>query len=285
MSRRYRQASGPSFRECAALGYLSADRSAVVLVRPTPVGPTPLAFGVRCVVDTLMTGLWRAPDGTVFTVDRDGVVRWAADPWNVDGWLQQQLDLCFLGVTGAASGQEVWAWGVRGHDGASLLRRWDGREWRPIGAPGFGIAAACVGNAPWVAGEEGWVARFDGGGWTAVRVGEIDIVAVHAVGDVLYAADADGQLWMGDETGFGGCGRVPARPLALAAWRGSLWVGAGGQGLFRVTEGDATCVRSDRHCRSLEARDELVIGCDAVISGSPDGERFPATGRGLLDGA
>jgi hypothetical protein len=280
---RYRQASGPSFRDVAALGYLGPSQSAVVLVRPTPSDPSPLGFGVRCTVSTLMTGLWRAPDGTVFTVDRDGRARWAADPWDAEGWLQQELDLCFYGVTGVSS-SHVWAWGDRPSDGASLVRRWDGRDWKPITAPGFSIGAASVGDAPWVAGEHGWVARFDGDRWTAVRIaGAVDIVAMHATGSSVCVVDRDGRLYQGDVSGFEAVGQVPVAPSAVASWRGALWVGAGSKGLWRVVDGVAECVRADRHCRSLDAREELVVGCDDVISGSPDGVRFPATGRGLLD--
>jgi hypothetical protein len=295
-TRRYRQASGPSFLDSAALGYLDGGRSAVVLVRATPQAPTPVELGVRCLVPTLLTGLWRAPDGAVFTADRDGFVRWSADPWGDQGWQQQELDLVFHGVHGHTS-RHVWAWGVRPHDGASLLRRFDGRTWKAVGAPGFAVAAMSVGAQVWCAGEGGQLARFDGSGWTVLQMADgADLVALHGPDDapgVLVAA-ADGRIvHCGDPDpaapGAGAppvrvLGQLPVRPHAVAWWRGEVWVGAGEQGLWCLRDGEPTCVRADRRCRSIDARSELVLGCDDVISGSPDGVRFPATGRGFLDG-
>ena len=287
--RRYRQASGRSFLDCAALGYLDGDRSAVVLVRETPGAPTPVELGVRCVVPTLLTGLWRADDGTVFTADGQGFVRWSSDPWCGDRWQQQELDLVFHGVAGEHE-RHVWAWGGRPSDGASLLRRFDGRAWKAVAAPGFRIAAMAVGRGVWCAGEGGHLARFDGTGWTVLQLGDgLDLVALHAGPGGLVAAAADGSiLGVPDEDERDPVcllGAAPVRPHAVAVWRGAVWVGGGDQGLWRLAGGEATCVRPDRHCRSLDARHELVIGCDEVISGSSDGARFPATGRGFLDGA
>lgn len=306
--RRYRASSGPRFLESASLGYLDRGRSAVVLVRPTPGARTPVELGVRCVVPTLLTGLWRADDGSVFVADRDGFVRWSADPWDDARWQQQELDLVFHGVQGASS-RHVWAWGQRPMDGASLVRRYDGRSWKAVGAPGFGIAAIAVGDQVWCAGEGGQLARFDGSGWTVLALADgVDLVALHAPparsdlegarplrhpyetgahGVVVAAADGRVLHVQVDASAerVRVVGQVPVRPFAVAVWRGAVWVGAGEQGLWQLTDGAARCVRDDRLCRSLDARDELVIGCDDVISGSPDGARFPATGRGFLDGA
>ena len=87
----------------ASLGYLDADRSAVVLVRATPHAPNPVEMGVRGMVPTLLTGLWRADDGTVFTTDREGYVRWNPDPWTEPQWQQQELDLVLRGIHGRLS--------------------------------------------------------------------------------------------------------------------------------------------------------------------------------------
>ncbi len=287
-ARRYREASGRSFLDCAALGYLDGDRSAVVLVKESPGSPMPVELGVRCVVPTLLTGLWRADDGTVFTADRHGFVRWNADPWRGDSWQQQELDLVFHGVVGENE-RHVWAFGVRSSDGASLLRRFDGREWKAVAAPGFGIAAMAVGRRVWCAGEGGHLARFDGTGWTLLQLADgLDLVALHAGPAGVVAAASDGSIRVvpddDDSDQVRVLGTVPVRPHAVAIWAGAVWVGAGELGLWRLVDGRAACVRADRACRSLDARHDLLVGCDDVISGTSDGARFPATGRGFLDG-
>jgi len=282
--------------EAAALGYLDDGRSGVVLVRETPGASTPVELGVRCIVPTLLTGLWRALDGSVFTADRDGFVRWSANPWGDDRWQQQELDLVFHGVQGQ-SARHVWAWGVRANDGASLLRRFDGRSWKAVGAPGFAVSAVSVATQVWCAGEGGHLARFDGSGWTVLQLADgVDLVALHGsdAGSGVVVAAADGRVFHVPDPGPSGdegeaapvqvLGQLPVRPFAVAAWGGTIWVGAGDEGLWRLDGGQPSCVRADRVCRSLDARAELVIGCDDVISGTRDGSRFPATGRSFLDG-
>jgi hypothetical protein len=240
-------------------------------------------LGLRLVLDTLLTGLWRDDAGRVWVVDGSGVVRWCDDPWSPEAaWGQQELDLAFEGVVGGDDG--VWAWGVRASDGASLVRRYDGRAWKPMPSPGFRVRAMASGESTWAVGDDGWVARYDRDRWT-VLVGASDqrLLCAMVEGDGLICGSAEGHVFAGGVDGLASVATVPGACHAVARWRGELWVGAGPGGLFRGVSGALQVARSDRPCRSLDARGEhLVVGCDDVLCSSPDGTRFPAVGRGAL---
>jgi len=282
VSGRYRCLSGSRFDDAAALAYVGPAESGVLLTRPGRPGGPPVELGLRLVRPTLLTGLWRSPAGRVWVVDRDGWVRWCDDPWPHDApWGQLELDLAFRGVTGA--GEEAWAWGDRPSDGASLVRRYDGRKWKPVTAPGFAVRAMACGEHTWAVGHDGWVARYDVDRWTvlAAAPGRELVSACVVPGGVIVGA-ADGEVFQGGVDGFRTVAKVGGPALALASWRGAVWVGCGPAGLFRCDGAVATLVRADRACRSLEAHEHLLIGCDEVLCSSPDGARFPAVGRGSL---
>jgi len=291
MSGHYRCLSGPRFDDAAALGYLGPERSCVVLTAPGLPGGPPVRLGVRLVVDTLLTGLWRSPTGSVWVTDRDGWVRWSDDPWPDDArWAQQCLDLAFRGIVGGevvtegAVGEQVWAWGARPSDGASLVRRYAAEAWRPVTAPGFAVNAVAIGGAGvWLAGADGWLARYDTDRWTLISIGrEVPLTALWVGDDTVLAGGADGNIYEGGVHGFTPVAGVPAPIQAVARWGGRLWAGAGAAGLFAGVRGPLAQVRADRAARSLEAHEQLVIGCDEVLCSTPDGLRFPATGRGFL---
>jgi len=291
MSGTYRCLSGRRFDDAAAIGYLGPQRSCVVLTAPGPPGGPPVSLAARLVVPTLLTGLWRDPSGRVWVVDRDGVVRWCDDPWPDDArWAEQPLDLVFRGIVGGDEGV-VWAWGRRRSDGASLVRRFVGGEWKPVTAPGFDVRAVAVGRGAegdeevWLVGDAGWTARFDGDRWTVVNVGrEVPLACACVTPAGVVVGGEDGNLYRGGAHGFEPVAGVPAPALAVAWWRDRIWVGTGRSGLFAGARGPLASVRTDRQCRSLEAHDHLVIGCDEVFCSSPDGQRFPATARGFVHG-
>jgi len=290
MSGTYRCLSGRRFDDAACLGYLGPERSCVVLTAPgTPGGP-PVRLAARLVVPTLLTGLWRSHEGRVWVTDRDGVVRWCDDPWADEAqWAQQELDLVFRGIAGAGDGT-VWAWGTRRSDGAGLVRRYDTKAWRAVTAPGFAVRAVSASAAGvWLAGADGWVARYDTDRWTVVSVGrEVPLTSVcvdPADPERVFVGAEDGNVYAGGVHGFEPFAGVPAPVHAVAHWRDRLWVGAGGAGLYAGQRGPLPVVRADRHCRSLAVGDHLMVGCDEVICSSPDGEAFPATGRGFVAAA
>lgn len=280
-------ASGQGLGASAWLGRANGA-SWVGVVRQAPAGsPMPLDIGVRLGTRAPLTDLWRAPDGGLWVVGEDGLVRHNADPWgpDADQWSQQALDAKLSGVTGV-DGRCVLARGVRESDGLHVLRLFNGVRWNPVGGPGFPIGAMDLAGPDriWVGGAG--LARWDGQGWEILEgFDHAPVVALHApADDRVVAALADGTFGRVTPGGFQPLGRVPGA-RAIAIWRERLWIGAGERGLWRAGGGELVCVRADRHCIALEAHaDALMIGCSDLVSSSPDGERFPGGCRGTLDG-
>lgn len=278
MSVRYRCLSGRRFDDAAALAYLDGNRSGVMLTRPGRAGGPPVDLALRLVGDALLTGLWRGPDGTVWVVDAEGRARWSADPFDADAeWGVQELDATLRGITGGPDG--VFAWGTRPSDGAGLVRREQGRGWQALPTPGFVVQAMASGaSGTWAVGEHGWVAGYRTDRWEVVGTVERALVSVAATGEGFLAGTDDGRVIRGDLAGHEVVGEVPGAAHAVAWWMGKVWVGAGSTGLWAGT-GGFDVVRADRACRSLEAHEALLIGCDAVLCSTEDGARFPAVGR------
>lgn len=274
---RYRCASGPSLRDCAFL----ADDGAVtrvVAMRATPPGsPTPLEVAVRLEGD--LVDLWRSPGGRLFAVDTDGVL-WRSDgAWGTEAgrWAQQGLDLQPAGLVGAGEDLVV-VWGARRSDGTALIRGFDGEAVRALPGPAFVPTALDLSAGLVAVGARGQLAAFDGQSWDEREAGRADLLCVDASEGLVVGA-ADGTVWVSDGDVLAPRFVLPGPVRAVARWRGAVWAGAGEHGLFR----DGVQVRADRRCTRLEAHDELLVGCDDVICSSPDGERFPAGGRGAVE--
>ncbi len=276
---RYSHASGTSLYDCVFLAHGPATGAVVAVRRAPPESATPLDVGLR--LEGAFTGLWRSPSGQVWATDRDGVVWHARALWGPEAgkWTRQDLDLDPGGVVGAAD-DAVFVWGTRRSDGACLVRGWDGRSWKPFPSPPFAVLALDVRAGLVAVGEDGWFGRLDGPQWTVVHTGtSADLLAVDGSERQVVAGAADGSVLVGDITGFSMRFRVPGPALAVARWQGALWAGAGEHGLFR----EGALVRDDRRCNALEAHDELLVGCDDVVCSTPNGARFPAAGRGVVE--
>ena len=84
--------------------------------------------------------------------------------------------------------------------------------------------------------------------------------------------------------------QLPSTPrAALGAWRGAIWVGEEGDLGLAVLEGDELVSRkSNLRAFQLDARKQLLIGCEDLVAATADAERFRGTRIekvALFDGA
>jgi hypothetical protein len=156
---------------------------------------------------------WRRFPGAAvrLAVDSQG------DPWAVtsDNHIIHYADGQWSSMPGRATDiatgadGSVWITGVRmGRDGYPVFR-WDGRDWRRIGAEAVHLAVDPAGR-PWVIDARGSILRFDGRDWQALPGAGTEI-----------SIGADGTVWLlGTDMGPYGHG--------IARWNGRSWAGTGG---------------------------------------------------------
>jgi len=277
-------ASGDSLFEAAFLGVAGGAHWVGVVRRAAAGSPMPLDIGIRLGTRTVLTDLWKAPDGTLWVVGEDGNVRVSGDPWgkHADQWEQRALDCPLYGINGVDR-TCVLAHGIRESDGTHVLRLFNGARWNPLGGPEIAIETTDI-SAPdriWIGGDG--VARWDGQGWEVLQTPPV--LDLHApTDDQVVVVLEDGTFGRVTPSGFAALGQIDGA-CAIAVWRGRIWIGAGENGLWRAGGGETVCVREDRHCVSLEPHPTgLMIGCSDLVSSTADGERFPGGCRGYLDG-
>ncbi len=281
MSVRYGHATGIGLTSCAVLAH---DGGGTRVVALEPGGAEPLRISVRLDVPSGLSGLWRTERGLLVATDPTGKV-WSADPDGLAAgrWTTQDLGMTLRGAHGR--GDAVVVWGERPSDAAPVLATWDGTVWRAVPGPGFRIAAARVGaDGVWAVGDDG-LARWDGEGWAVLDgVGRLTALDAGAPGSgapdgaEVLVASADGTVSEGGLAGFRVLGVGPAEPLAVARWRGGVWIGAA-EGLWRLGAG---AVKPGRAVTHLDARGELLATTPELVMATADGARFGGALRGLL---
>ncbi len=207
------------------------------------------------------------------------------------GWRSYEVEWSPRGVWGVDD-RNVWVWGEE--YGAGALYRWNGGQregnWDEARAPGE--IRAMHGERPdhVLAVGDGFVARWDGEAWHyEPGTSEARLSSVFVAGDEAWACGEDGELWVrrGDAWSL----RLRhSRPLrCVAKWHGAVWVGEDGELGLSVLEGDALVSRKPNlRALQLDARRDLLIGCEDVVAATANAERFRGTKVekvALFDGA
>lgn len=243
------------------------------------------------------TRVWSTLSGYIFVTRHDGwVIRnpdiFAPDPFSA--WENDHIEgYTLMGVFGIDE-SSVFVWG---HDPmasddifpASEVFRWEGRGWNPMGGPGFHIITM-HGTAPddlWAGGPQGALAHWDGRRWTRVPSGDAALINSiwAAAPDEIYATTTSGKVLEGSRKGAQPIGAIPGADMpadvqCVAKWNDQLWVGAGRLGLLR-RKGKSRkfeSVKPNIDCVAMDARDELVMCCEGMIAGTPNGTDFAGYG-------
>ncbi len=240
-----------------------------------------------------LTGLWRSLQGDLVVCSAEGALyvapaaqlRMEGDPWRV-----QETTATLMGVWGL-SNKNAFAWGFEG--GRPRNFSWDGSRWAPEPSPDFIVESmhGIDGQARWVSGRGGMVARFDAGRWHEFQtpVPEILVSIFVAKPGECYAVGNMGTVLEGSDAGWGVIGRIPGAVegdlQGVAKWGDQLWIAASRLGLWRRTGVSAQfeCVDPKLTAVALDVRGDLVVGCDDSIGSSTDGISFKVRGVGTVE--
>lgn len=239
------------------------------------------------------TQLWRSPAGVVYVsglsagdvyVNPDIFAKDSAKKWKTHE-LGQSLD----GIWGLDD-KFVLAW-AGSFEGKNYLFFFDGKKWKELPAPEFAIRAihGLDRDLIYAVGEDGGVARWDGGQWKQfpTPTDEILLSVFIAGPDEFYATGSAGTLLEGSSQGWGKIASAPAPRgplLAVAKWNDELWVAGGRKGLFKRDgkKNKLKLIKPNAKANSFDVGEKLVIGCEDFIAQTSDGENFEAAGAGAL---
>jgi len=242
------------------------------------------------------TGVWRSPAGVIYVsgsssgsvhINPDILAKDSAKKWK-DHDLGQALD----GVWGLDD-KFVLTW-AGSWEGENYLFSFDGKKWQKMPVPEFGIRAihGLDRDLVFAVGENGGVARWDGGKWKQFPTPTDELLlSVFVAGpDEFYAAGSEGTLLEGSSQGWGKIASIPAPKgplLAVAKWNNEVWVGGGGKGLFKREgkKNKLTLIKPNAKVNSFSVGEKLLIGCEDFIAQTADGENFVAAGAGFLQKA
>ncbi len=218
-----------------------------------------------------LTGIWRAPDRTIYASDIDGRVyvlpRGEGSRWDI-----VQLRGALTGVWGLDE-SHVWVWGTHGPE--QVLYRYDGRGWTPVPSPGEIVALH--GSDPTLVlavGHRGLIARWDGRAWTKMEspVHEtINGVAVASENEA-YAVCPSGVFLEGSAFGWAVAERRQHMLYSVGVHRGMAYVGAPWpEGLLRRDETGLVTVDREKEAYQMDTRQQLLLAGPYAIFSSPDG--------------
>lgn len=242
-----------------------------------------------------LTGLWLSETDTLYVASSEKQVLrntrvMKERGLGVDSFEKFDVDAPLFGIWGLTD-DCIYAWGTRYDNGWEYpLFRWDGQTWNEMPAPGFNIVSL-HGIAPdllYAAGK-GAISRWNGHEWQACSIPvpehftAVFVAApneIYAVGIHNHVLKSNGEAWeiIARWTG------APIPLLAVAKWKGELWIGGGASGLLRrIGETDQLeVVKPNVHAIGFDARHDLVISCSNMIVGTSDGLKYWGTGRELL---
>jgi hypothetical protein len=217
-------------------------------------------------VSVQLTALWRSPAGRLYVGDAEGRVH------QFDGnvWSVTQVSTRPLTVIWGRGEGEVYSAGDEG-----VVYRADGTAWTPLGASLgetiFAVRGATDGDL-YVCGANGLFARHDGRTWTPIQLplkGHLRGLAVRTA-DEVFVCGAEGVLFRGAGATWADLSQ-PAYDLhAIESFRGTLFVAAGGEGLFTFDGKTLTNVKA-WPCYRLAANTEYLGAAGAALAARFDG--------------
>lgn len=291
----YYDVSGWSANDCVFLGTrhdpatgFRAHRGECWILRNEPVSPDETAIWLERGQDTFVSDVWLSPAGVVWAsgmeLQRNPDLRAedAGDRWEV---VRLKPGLATSGVWGIDD-SSVWAWGTE-WEGPTHLFRFDGRSWTDLGSPGFRLTAVHALHPDLVCagGDGGQVALWSAGQWNVFPTpATTRVTSTLVLGpDAFFATTAGGDLLEGSASGWGKVGEAPFLPtnqpgplLAVASWKGALWLAAGPAGLLQRqgASNALVAVPGVADAWALDARRDLVVAEKRQISSTNDGKGF-----------
>lgn len=225
-------------------------------------------------VPALYTGLWRSPGGAVYVSHSRGrMFRRSAlgAPWSI-----VQLADAMYGVWGLDD-DCVFAWGSR--DGQPVMFVWNGTDWREMASPpGFVNALHGTRRDLLIAvGSQGLIATWDGNAWrrmaSPIRTALSSVFVVSA--DEAYACGpGDHALLEGSVYGWSPILHHETPLHAVAKYAGSVYVGAGLNGLHVLDGTKLSLVALDLRAVKLDTRGGLLVSAQDRVAFSTDGVDF-----------
>jgi hypothetical protein len=292
----YYSASGPAHNRCCFLGQrYEADRG----YKPNEaecwvLSTEPLANGqiqqwTHFGTTGWLTQLWRSPKGVVFVSSMTDSKVLVSRDLKASAFDHVKLGTPLNGVWGLDE-DFVLTWGAT-WDGKRRLHRFDGKSWKEMPTPDFDIRAI-HGLSPdflYAVGVGGGIAKWDGHTWKRFPAPTDEVLnSVFVVTeDEAYATGGQGILLEGSASGWGKIGQCPQKGLpllAVAKWKGELYVAGGQLGLFR-RKGKTNildCIKPNITANSFDARENLVMACGDFIAQTPDGQNYRLAARGFL---
>src|SRR5262249_54980192 len=289
----YYAVSGLSWNDCVFLGMrynevtgFRSHRGECWILRNEPEGEDGHAFITHRGQDTYLTDVWLSPGNRCFASG-------AALLYNPDvmspanEWQEQDVrsGMAFDGVWGL-SDDCVFTWGAE-WEGAHHLFRFNGKKWREIPGPGFGIAAM-HGIAPdclVAVGKSGEAAVFRSKQWQVLPtpVNEYLTSVFMVSADEIYAVGDGGSVLEGSTSGWGKIADGPKLPTgagaslrAVAWWHDDLWIGGGVTGLWKRIgkTNQLKSVNARITAVDFDARKDLVMVERNRITSTADGVNF-----------
>ncbi len=128
--------------------------------------------------DRGVRGLWASPDGSVWMVGQDGLIR----RWTAQGLEIMDVPGRTLHAISGAGPDDVWAVGEAGR-----VAHWDGQRWfdyLPVTRRHLRAVHAAGAGAVWAAGDAGAVTAWDGARWTVrTEIDHVDLFGVRVTGE------------------------------------------------------------------------------------------------------
>jgi len=221
-----------------------------------------------------ITGLWRAPGGTLYACDAAGRVFVRAGLYGP--WQHVDLPGTLLGVWGLDAAQ-VWVWGTRGEHG--VMYRFDGAGWAEVESPGHVVALhGTERDLLFAVGHQGLIARWNGVAWQ--RMASPVCETLHGVFAVskeeAFAVGPSGVCLDGSEHGWMLRERRDHLLYCVAAFRGGVYAGAPcPEGLLsRGPAGTLETVDHELSPYQIDARGALLLANPYVLTSSTDAKQW-----------
>jgi hypothetical protein len=297
---RYYNANGTGIDDCVYLaqrydderGFKPEDGECWVITH-SPGKKDPITLWNLFGTTGWLTGVWRSPAGVVYVSgSSSGAVHVNPDILHKDTakkWKDHDLGQALDGVWGLDD-KFVLSW-AGSFEGKNYLFCFDGKKWKELPVPEFGIRAVhgLDRDLIYAVGEDGGVARWDGGQWKQFPTPTEEILlSVFVAGpDEIYATGSAGSLLEGSSQGWGKIASAPAPKgplLAVAKWNDELWVAGGGKGLCKRDgkKNKLKVVKPNAKANSFCVGEKLLIGTEDFIGETADGENFQGAGAGFL---
>ena len=223
------------------------------------------------------TDLWRTDSGVWVSEIRGRVHMNPSIELKKAPWQMFELDASLSGIWGLRD-DLVFSWGMRGSGSVAFF--FDGTRWREVAVPGHVAAVHGVNDdLIYAVGLDGLIARWDGSGFRALdKASDGNLCGVFVVStDEMYACGLDGDLLTGSVHGWRKLLSVDSGLHCVARWNDELWVGAGEEGLFKLTTDLLEPVKPNVFAERLDARERLLITAPNVIAETSDGVDFVGT--------